>query len=302
VVIDHNPSRGAMMGSSLMNLGYVPDVERTGRDGFVAAAESADVELVLVAYDLYLGDWNLTDTLANLQADARTKALPLYVYGPYDIRYARPNLETDFPGIRFVVPAGDPALLERQLGGRPSSLTAAERVGYAREAAALLAQIAADRRGPLAAGLRTVEPALAMAVRVPDTARSAAAALAELPVPDAQRDLFNVAMDPSRPADLRAEAARLVAASIRRFGPLLTRGEEARLVAVLAEEPDAGVREGLAAILTALRPRSTEPRPSGSGGAPAGGTTARSRSRLGEEATPPAATSAPSRPQPGATP
>jgi hypothetical protein len=292
LVIDHNPSRGAMVGSSLMDLGYVAEVERSGRDGFLAAAESADVELVLVAYDLYLGDWKLTDTLANLQADARTAALPLYVYGPYDIRYARPNLEADFPGIRFVVPAGDPALLERQLGGRPSSLTAAERTGYAREAVALLARIAADRRGPLAAGLRTVEPALAVAVRVPETARSAAAALAELPVPDAQRDVFNVAMDPSRPADLRTEAARLVVAGIRRFGPLLTRDQEARLVAGLDQEADPGVREALGAILTALRPRPTgTARPPGAAPRPAA-----------SPAATPTPTPTPSRPQPGATP
>ncbi len=257
VVIDGNPGRGRLLASSLMSLGYLAEVERTGSEGFLAAAESADVELVLVSYDLHVGDWGLTDTLANLQADARTAAAPLYVYGPYDIRYARPNLERNFPGIRFLVPAGDPALLERQLGGRPSSLTAAERLGYAREAAGLLARIAADRRGPMAAGLRTLEPALAVALRSPETVRPAAAAMAELPDPSAQRSLLHVLMDPSRPADLRAEAARLLVASIRRFGPLLTRDQEARLAAALTEETEPGVREGLAAAIGALRPART---------------------------------------------
>ncbi len=65
-----------------MDLGYVAELERTGSDGFLAAAESADVELILVSYDLHYGDWKLTDTLANLQADARTKGVPLFVYGP----------------------------------------------------------------------------------------------------------------------------------------------------------------------------------------------------------------------------
>jgi hypothetical protein len=278
VIIDHNPSRGSMVASSLTSLGYVAEVEPTGREGFLAAADSADAELVLIAYDLHRGDWVLIDTLANLRADARTAALPIYVYGPYDIRFVRPNLERDFPGIRFAVPADDPALMERQLGGRPSALTAAERVAYAREAAALLARVAADRRGPLAAGLRTIEPALAVAVRGPETAGSAAAALAELPDPDAQRDLFNVAADPSRPAELRAEAARLVAASIRRFGPLLTRDQESRLAATLNEERDFAIRQALTDVIAALSQRrlglrpsgsapSTEPRPSGSGGA-----------------------------------
>jgi hypothetical protein len=254
VVIDGNANRGRLVASALMNLGYVTEVERTGRDGFLDAAESADVELILVSYDLHFGDWGLTDTLANLQADGRTAAVPLFVYGPYDIRYTRPNLERDFPGIRFLVPADDPALLERQLGGRPSALSAAERIGYAREAAVILARIAADRRGPLAAGLRTLEPALAVALRTPDTVRPAATALADLPDPEAQRSLFDVAMDPSRPADLRVEAARLLVASIRRFGPLLTRYQEARLSAGRNEEAEPAVREGLDAVLAALRP------------------------------------------------
>ena len=110
-----------------MSLGYHRSRASTGSEGFLAAAESADVELILVSYDLFYGGWKLTDTLANLQADARTAAVPLYVYGPYDIRIMRPNLERDFPGIRFLVPPTDAAMLERQLKGRPSVLTAAER-------------------------------------------------------------------------------------------------------------------------------------------------------------------------------
>ena len=101
----------------------------------------------------------------------------------------------------------------------------------------------------MAAGLRTLEPALAVALRSPETVRPAAAALAELPDPYAQRSLLDVVMDPSRPADLRAEAARLLVASIRRFGPLLTRDQEARLAAALTEETEPGVREGLAAAI-----------------------------------------------------
>ncbi len=262
VVIDGNAARAGLIGSALMSLGYVADTERTGSDGFLAAAESADVELVLISYDLHQGGWTLTDVLANLQADARTSAVPLYIYGPYDLRITRPNLEKDFPGIRFLVPPNDPALLEAQLKGRPSVLTADERLGYAREAAALLARIAADRRSPMNEGLHGIEPALAAALYSPDTVRSAAAAMAELPDPDAQRSLFNLAIDPSRPADLRVEAARLLVASIRRFRPLLTRDQEARLPAAVAEELDPGVQDALAAVRDALRPASARGGPS----------------------------------------
>jgi len=254
VVIDGNANRGGVIAGLLMNLGYHHVQEQTGSEGFLAAAEAADVELVLVSYDLFYGAWKLTDTLANLQADARTAGIPVFVYGPYDLRLKRPNLERDFPGIRWLVPPADAAMLEAQLKGRPSVLTEAERIRYAREAAALLARIAADHKGPLGTDLGSVEPALSLALNSPETARSAAAALAELPDPDAQRSLLDLVLDPSRPPQLRSEAAALLVRSIRRFKPLITGRQEVRLANALDEEIDPGIRSGMAAILATMKP------------------------------------------------
>jgi hypothetical protein len=254
VVIDGNANRGGRIAGLLMNLGYHHVQERTGAEGFLAAAEAADVELVLISYDLFYGDWKLTDTLANLQADSRTAGIPVFVYGPYDMRIKRPNLERDFPGIRWIVPPPDAATLEKALKGRPSVLTEAERVGYAREAAALLAKIAADHKGPLGTDLGSVEPALSLALNSPETARSAASALSELPDPDAQRSLVDLVLDPSQPTDLRSEAAALLVRSMSRFKTLLTARQEGRLAAGLNEEMDPGVRAGMAAILAAMKP------------------------------------------------
>jgi HEAT repeat protein len=253
VVIDGNANRGGVIAGLLMTLGYHHIHERTGNEGFLAAAEAADVELVLVSYDLFYGAWKLTDTLANLRADARTAGIPIYVYGPYDLRIKRPNLERDFPGIQWLVPPPDVATLEKQLKGRPSILNEAERLGYAREAAALLARIAADRKGPLGTDLASVEPALSLALNAPETARSAAAALSELPDPDAQRSLFDLLLDPSRPSDLRSEVAALLARSIKRYKPLITARQEVRLESLIDEELDPGVRAGMAAILAAMK-------------------------------------------------
>ncbi|MHB1555861.1 MAG: HEAT repeat domain-containing protein [Isosphaeraceae bacterium] len=253
IVIDGNASRASLLTGALNSLGYFATGERTGDLGFLAASGSADVELVLVAYDLHAGNWKLTDTLANLQADARTRGIPVFLYGPHDLEITRPNLARDFPGIRFIVPTDDPALLERLHNGRPSLLTPAERTGYAREATALLARIATTRGNPMAEDLRHVEPALATALLVPDTARPAALALAELPDPSAQRSLLDVALDPSRSASLRIESARLVVASVRRFRPLLAREQEARLIAEIPEETDPAVRSALSAVVAALK-------------------------------------------------
>src|SRR5262249_3780112 len=252
------------------------ELEPTGSDGVRDAFETADVELVLVSSALFPGPWTLTDTLANLQADARTAELPLFVYGPYDLRILRPNLERDFPGVRYLVVPVAAATLERQLKGRPAALTEAERTGYAREAAALLARIAANRQSPLWADLEAVEPALAVALGVPETFQPAATALAELPDPDAQRSLAAVVLDPSRPPAQRSQAAGLLVGSIRKFTPLATARQEARLAAAVTEESDPTVRAGIEAVLAALKspgaaasPPAPQPQPAGSA-APSG--------------------------------
>ena len=51
-----------------------------------------------------------------------------------------------FPGVKFLVTPVTAALLDQQLAiaGRPAALAPEERAGYAREAAALLGQIAAN--------------------------------------------------------------------------------------------------------------------------------------------------------------
>ena len=59
-----------------------PSWRLTGDQGFQAAAETADVELVLVSHDLFRGAWGLTDTLTNLKGDARTAKLPVYRLRP----------------------------------------------------------------------------------------------------------------------------------------------------------------------------------------------------------------------------
>ena len=69
-------------------------------------------------------------------------------------------------------------------GGRPARLSDAERAGYAREAAALLARIASQPKSPLAADLTAAEPALAVALSQPGTSLAASTALGDVPEPD----------------------------------------------------------------------------------------------------------------------
>ncbi len=229
VVIDGNANRGGVIAGLLMNLGYHHVQEQTGREGFLAAAEAADVELVLVSYDLFYGDWKLTDTLANLQADAPHRRDPGVRLWALDLRIKRPNLERDFPGIRWMVPPPDAATLEKQLKGRPSVLDRGRAHRLRPRGGRAAGEDCRGSQEPLGTDLGSVEPALSLALNAPETARSAAAALSELPDPDAQRSLVDLVLDPSRPSDLRSEAAALLVRSIQRFKPLLTARQEGRL-------------------------------------------------------------------------
>ena len=254
VVIDANPTRGSQLAGFLIELGYDSELEQTGSQGFVAAASPADVELILISYDLFGQGWPLRDTVANLKADSRTSAIPIYLYGPLNAQLLRPNLKQDYPGIKFLVQPVDSATLKRQLKELPRALNDADRAGYAKEATELLMKIAKDRKGPFAADLPGAEESLVAAMQSPEIAQSAATALAELGSADAQRALADLVLDPSRPSPLRKHVAADLVHSIQRFGPLTTIAQEQRLLSMVREAADSDLQDELEAVVSALRP------------------------------------------------
>jgi HEAT repeat protein len=254
VVIDSNPNRGTYLAGFLTKLGYDSEVELTGNQGFLAVAESTDVALVLISFDLFGEGWGLDDTLANFQADARTAAIPLLIFGPRNVRFKHPNLEQDYPRIKFLVQPADVLTLEQQLKTLPMKLPEAERAGYAREAAALLAQISSDHKSPLVPDLTAAVPSLAAAMNWADTAPNAALALGNIPDASAQRTLASVVLDPSRDALIRRQSTVQLVQSIQRFGRLITAAQEAHLATALREETDQNARAELMTVVRALRP------------------------------------------------
>ena len=147
----------------------------------------------------------------------------------------------------------NPAILEKLIGGRPSKFSDADRTGYAQEAAALLARIAVQPKGPFTADLAAAEPALAAALSQPGTSLAASTALGDVPNPDAQRSLADVVLDPSRSVELRRTSAARLAHSIQRFGPLVSADQETQLAAGSGAEADPQLRSALEAVVTALR-------------------------------------------------
>ncbi len=257
IVIDANPNRGSQLAGFLINLGYDSELEVTGARGFGAAAAAADVELILISHDLFGQQWTVNETLTNLKSDARTAAIPVFIYGPLNVAYEHPNLERNFPGIRFLVQPVDAAMLKKQMKELPNALDAVERGGYAREAADLIAGLAKQAGSPLAVDSTVAEQALAAALNSDETVAAAAAALSHVADPDAQRNLADVVLDPARPAAIRDKSAKELVESIRRFGPLMSALQEARLKTMIADEEDPIVLADLQAISRALRGVST---------------------------------------------
>lgn len=255
VVIDGNLARGSQLTGHLKALGYDPLLGPTGAEGFRLAAESADVELIIVDHHLIQGAWRLTDTLANLRADARTAGIPIYVVGPLNLNEKLNYLKTSFPGVKLLVQPQTPELLEKQLGGRPAALSAEERAGYAREAAILLARLATAPGSPFEPDLSGAESALTIALSIPGTSLAATAALGEIPGRAAQPGLADVVVDTGKPVQLRINAAAQLAKSLQRFGRLVAADQEIKLLATFDRERDPAVRNAVAAVIGALRPK-----------------------------------------------
>jgi hypothetical protein len=257
LVIDGNSPRGSQLAGYLKAMGYDPVQALTGLEGFRTATDSADIELILIDYHLIQGDWRLNDTLSNLRADSRTAGIPTYVLAPLHRHVDLATVSERFPGVKLLVPPTNAPILEEQLAivGRPQPISVEERAGYARDAAALLAQIAGRPNNPFEADLASIEPALATALNTPATSVSASTALGDVPVPDAQRGLADLLIDPSKPAAQRISTAAQLARSVQRFGPLVTAEQEAALLSAFDREGDAALRSALGAVIGALRPK-----------------------------------------------
>ncbi|WP_337176068.1 HEAT repeat domain-containing protein [Paludisphaera sp.] len=252
VIVDGNPGRASQMAGSLRAMGYQVQAEPTGEAAFAAAVESADVELILAAHDQAGGSWDVQDVLSMFRGDARVASLPLFIYGPRDLEYRRPNLPANYPGVKFIVHTDDPEALERQIG-RPSLLSGEERASQARRAAEALARIADSPRSLFVPDLAGVDELLVGAIGLRDVQGPVAATLAEIPSPRAQRALADAILDASRDPELRRDGARLLARSLQRFGPMLAPDQEAKLADAYASEGDVELRAGLGAALGALR-------------------------------------------------
>ncbi|MEO2013803.1 MAG: hypothetical protein ABGZ53_05475 [Fuerstiella sp.] len=80
VVIDSGGGDSPTTVAVLSDAGYTATAATSGRSGFEAATRQLHCELILVQSNCLR--WSLSETIANLRADYRTRNTPIIIYGP----------------------------------------------------------------------------------------------------------------------------------------------------------------------------------------------------------------------------
>jgi len=256
VVIDANVQRASTLAGLLREMGYTSRLARTGRGGFRLAAARMDVELIVLHANTIR--WGLSQTIANLRADARTAAIPIAIYGTERTRSQVERLLRRHPRTAYLLESTTSDDLNRYLkpflaGLQEPASTSAQRIERSNQAAYWLARIADGQRTAIY-NLRPAETALIRATSQPRTTQNALLALAAIPTANAQRQLYDVATSPARKVAVRTIAADQLASHIRRFGLTLSAKEVLDLERKWRAAGDRTLATALAGVVGSLRP------------------------------------------------
>ncbi|MCH7687241.1 MAG: hypothetical protein IH899_11265, partial [Planctomycetes bacterium] len=113
VAVHGNTARATNAAALLNEVGYDALPVSTGRDAFRVASERGDVELILL--NVNTARWGLSQTIANLRADARTAAIPIAIFGPQQTKDRVQRLVDTFPAVIFLEDFSTSDFLEIQL-------------------------------------------------------------------------------------------------------------------------------------------------------------------------------------------
>jgi hypothetical protein len=256
LVIDANEQRGGSIGGLMGSLNLRPQLARTGRDGFRIASERIDIELILLNANTIR--WGLSQTIANLRADARTAAIPLVVYGPKSLEPRLLPLLKKHERLTFMVESTTLENIESQIGRllkrlREAARTPEQRAAQSAQAAFWLAHIANGYRTNLY-DLAAAESNLILASHNPEIADNAVRALAAIPSRAAQQELQELTLSDNYDIDLRISAALHLAFHVQRFGLLLSQKQIAELKTSWRSGSPPELATALAAVVGSLKP------------------------------------------------
>jgi HEAT repeats len=256
LVVNASVQQGASLAGILGQLGYEPQLARTGRDGFRLAATRGDIELILLQANTIR--WPLSQTLANLRADSRTANIPIVIYGPADRPARVASHLRRYPMVTYITEVTRRDTLAIQLDPflaaiKSPPLSPKQRAEQRSAAAFWLNRIASGKRSHIY-DLRPAESALIGAVTDPKLTEDVLPALAAIASKNSQQTLQMMTVNVTADVKFRRLAATLLATHIQRYGLLLSNTQVAALRKLRATATDAELATAMAAVIGTLKP------------------------------------------------
>jgi len=260
LVVDPNAAGANVVGGLFAELGYSAEIANTGRDGFKVAVNHGDVQLIILNVNTVR--WGLSQTVANLRADARTAGIPIALYGPDSVRPRVQSLVDRYPMIDFIGEPNSSDHLRLRLKPflsrlKTQPLSHKEREGMAQAAGDWLAHIAGGKRTDVF-DIAPAEPALISAVGREESMANAIFALGGIPSAKVQEVYQQITLNGGVPLEHRDAAARQLAFHIQKFGLLLSRKQVAEIKRfwIAAAEPE--LATAVASVIGTLKPNSAQ--------------------------------------------
>ncbi len=258
LVIDPNSQRANNVAGLFQQLGFrgQPITRLTGQEGFKAAVQRNDVEVVAIQANVT--NWDLSQTIANFRADARTASLPILIFGPEWAEAGVQGVLKRTPLTGFFRESLTLDYFREQVepflnGLQSEPLSPEERAAQASAAAYWLAHITSSHRTDIF-DIASAEEALSQSIENPDIAVNALQALAAIPTKTAQRRLEAVAVNAVYPIPLRELAAIQLAFHIQRHSLLLTTDQVREIQAAVPNAGNPQLASALASVIGSLKP------------------------------------------------
>jgi CheY-like chemotaxis protein len=224
VVADPRSDRGHQLAALLDQCGFSTAVAHTGRQAFLDAASSTEVELVLITMTVEHPEAD--ELLRQLRRDPRTARIPVGLIATPDHLYRAEGIALADPlTMAFVRPRDLPTMQERVAALEKRSgynhVPHAERRQQAATALTLLAELA-DAGAPGIFSLQGMDAAAEAALYVPELAPAAIQVLARSRTSRSQKALVDLASAATQPLEVRQRAAAAFAQSVKRHRIQLT--------------------------------------------------------------------------------
>ncbi len=256
LVVDPNTTRGRDVAALFGELGYSPIYAATGRSGFKKVVERSDISLI--ALNVNTVRWDLSETIENLRADARTAQVPITIYGSEQMEPQVAGLLQRSAPLNYVVDPVSSRGLQVQLNSFLKKLNMQELTTEQREARAVaashsLAHIAVARQDRIF-NLQQEEKALLVAISDPLVSEDVIVALRAVPTANAQQGLTDLVLQESAPVELRVNAAHQLAFHIHQYGLLLPLKSVSQLEVMWRDTQDSQLSTALASVVGSLKP------------------------------------------------